>query len=410
MERRELDRGHYLLGNRTAALMDKIKMVNQTNEIERINAVITRSMKRKETSVQSSNVSDNVIDSQNDDLKIYLPDIEESSFSDLIKTTVPEFISEQHSCISLKDTWEKIEKSDKFHILNNGLLVMKKRDKSGLERKLIVIPEKYRTQLMLLSHEGMSCHVGTTKTKDKICKYFYWPNCYKQIEEFVKSCDRCQRVGYSNDARKAPLKLVPIIGEPFFKVSIDTVGPLVTSSKGNNYLLTAICTATKYPEAVAISDTTSDTIVNGLLDIFSRIGFPREIQSDQGTYFVSNLTENFFRQFGIKHTCSSRYHAQSNPVERFHRSLRRIVSTANTKWKGPGKIIKRISDYNYLVEMPDNVNKPIVYHVNMLKKYHNRTENLQSVSDTVEIDMPSYCSDGVQTLTEIFHSSELDKY
>ncbi|GFT26253.1 hypothetical protein TNCV_3336321 [Trichonephila clavipes] len=33
------------------------------------------------------------------------------------------------------------------------------------------------------------------------------------MEQFVKTCDQCQRAGKPNDKKKAPLKLVPVIQE-----------------------------------------------------------------------------------------------------------------------------------------------------------------------------------------------------
>ncbi|GFV39552.1 retrovirus-related Pol polyprotein from transposon 17.6 [Trichonephila clavipes] len=55
------------------------------------------------------------------------------------------------------------------------------------------------------------------------------------------------------------------------------------------------------------------------------MGFPREIQTDQGTSFTKGFTVEFFNRFGIKVSRSSVYHPQSNPVERFHRTAKRIL-------------------------------------------------------------------------------------
>ncbi|GFU92869.1 retrovirus-related Pol polyprotein from transposon 17.6 [Trichonephila clavipes] len=55
------------------------------------------------------------------------------------------------------------------------------------------------------------------------------------------------------------------------------------------------------------------------------MGFPREIQTDQGISFMSHLTVEFFNRFGIQVFQSSVYHLQSNPVERFHRTVKRVL-------------------------------------------------------------------------------------
>ncbi|GBL78758.1 hypothetical protein AVEN_157192-1 [Araneus ventricosus] len=55
------------------------------------------------------------------------------------------------------------------------------------------------------------------------------------------------------------------------------------------------------------------------------MGFPRQIQSDLGSSFTSLLTTEFFDRFVIKVTHSSVHHPQSNPVERFHRTIKRML-------------------------------------------------------------------------------------
>ncbi|GFT66225.1 retrovirus-related Pol polyprotein from transposon 297 [Trichonephila clavipes] len=156
------------------------------------------------------------------------------------------------------------------------------------------------------------------------------------MEQFVKTCDQCQRAGKPNDKKKAPLKLVPVIQEVFTKLNIDACGPLPITSKGNRYLITAICMSSKFPEAIPVSDISSVSVTDALLNIFSRMGFPREIQCDQGTSFTSALTTEFFERFGILVRHSSVYHPQSNPVERFHRTLKRLLRVlcldAGSEW------------------------------------------------------------------------------
>ncbi|GFX25136.1 retrovirus-related Pol polyprotein from transposon 412 [Trichonephila clavipes] len=83
--------------------------------------------------------------------------------------------------------------------------------------------------------------------------------------------------------------------------------------------------SSRYPDAIPVANLCSTTVVNALLQIFSRIGFPRELQTDQGTSFMSALTTEFLERFGVKVVRSSVYHPQSNPVERMHRTLKRIL-------------------------------------------------------------------------------------
>ncbi|GFX13084.1 retrovirus-related Pol polyprotein from transposon 297 [Trichonephila clavipes] len=187
----------------------------------------------------------------------------------------------------------QVQVTNQVYSLEKELLVKNREDKLGNVVKLIVVPEGLRDPIKSLCHEGTSAHLGITKSKDKLNRYFYWPNCYRDMEQFVKTCDQCQKAGKPNDKKKAPLKLVPVIQEVFTKLNIDACGPLPITSKGNRYLITAICMSSKFPEAIPVSDISSVSVTDALLNIFSRMGFPREIQCDQGTSFTSALTTEF---------------------------------------------------------------------------------------------------------------------
>ncbi|KAG8179134.1 hypothetical protein JTE90_012543 [Oedothorax gibbosus] len=198
-------------------------------------------------------------------------------------------------------------------------------DKTGVERLLLVVPKKHRNDLKAFCHEGTSGHLGVTKTKGIFSRHFFWPQCYKEIVDYVRSCDRCQRVGKPFDKKKAPMKIVPVIQEVFSKINVDACGPLPVTPSGKRYLLTAMCLSSKYPDAVPVEYITSVTVVDALLQIFSRMGFPKVLQLDQGSSFTSALSTTFLEKFGIKVVHSSVYHPQSNPIERFHQTVKRVL-------------------------------------------------------------------------------------
>ncbi|GFW54595.1 retrovirus-related Pol polyprotein from transposon 412 [Trichonephila clavipes] len=281
------DNDLYLLGNRTAELLE-----SNEQGVHLVNAVVTRREGGKS----------------------------------LAKVNGVEFKEEQRKCPDLKPLWDKAQTGiDKEFRVIRGKLVRVAKTKRGEEVRQLCVPIKFRLDINKLSHDEIGGHLGVTKTKDRILRHFFWPNVYRDVEEFVKTCDSCQRVGKPRDKAKAPLKLAPIISEVFSKINIDAVGPLPVSTKQNRYLITSICVASKYPEAIPVESITSPNVIDALLSIFPRIGFPREIQSDLGTSFTSELTTTFFNKFGIKVTRSSVSHPQSNAVERVHRTIKRVI-------------------------------------------------------------------------------------
>ncbi|GFS65935.1 retrovirus-related Pol polyprotein from transposon 412 [Trichonephila clavipes] len=274
-----------------------------------------------------------------EDDSFIIPAFEGDGGKSLAKVKGVEFKEEQRKCPDLKPLWDKAQTGiDKEFRVIRGKLVRVAKTKRGEEVRQLCVPIKFRLDINKLSHDEIGGHLGVTKTKDRILRHFFWPNVYRDVEEFVKTCDSCQRVGKPRDKAKAPLKLVPIISEVFSKINIDAVGPLPVSTKQNRYLITSICVASKYPEAIPVESITSPNVIDALLSIFSRIGFPREIQSDLGTSFTSELTTTFFIKFGIKVTRSSVSHPQSNAVERVHRTIKRVIKAlcveSGEDWEG----------------------------------------------------------------------------
>merc|ERR1712044_22269 len=45
------------------------------------------------------------------------------------------------------------------------------------------------------------------------------------------------------------------------------------------------------------------------------------------------------------------------------------------EWKGPYKVIEKISPVDYKINMHDKRKKHVVFHVNMLRPYHERDDN-----------------------------------
>lgn len=338
-----LDEGRYILGNRTASL---IKDTNgfEFSATEYLNAIQTRSQARRaelekklgseEDPGEQNKLTRNdeaILSELNSEEPLNIPDllINAPEIS-LLEVSGADFKKAQQNSQGLRELFDiasgKIQSTvNKTYFIENDVLVKHQEDRLGNLKKMLVVPEEFREKIKTLCHEGTSGHLGCTKSKDKLGRYFYWPNCYKEMEDFVRTCDQCQRAGKPNEKKKAPLKLVPVIQEVFSKLNIDACGPLPLTPSGNRYLITAICMSSKYPEAIPVPDISSVTITNALLNIFSRMGFPREVQCDQGTSFTSNLTSEFFERFGIKVSHSSVYHPQSNPVERFHRTIKRLL-------------------------------------------------------------------------------------
>ena len=70
---------------------------------------------------------------------------------------------------------------------------------------------------------------------------------------------------------------------------MGVIGPLSQSIRGNQYIFIICDYATRYPEAMALWKVYADSAAEQLIQLFSRVGILREILSDQGTNFMSQL-------------------------------------------------------------------------------------------------------------------------
>ena len=249
-----------------------------------------------------------------------------------------EFRREQQADASLSGLREKVTSGDEKisrtgnktkYILKSDLLYRQftARD-TGDTTLQLAVPEKYRKHVLALAHESiLGGHLGSKKTIEKISNHFYWPGVQADARRYCRSCDECQRSLPKGKVSKVPLGQTPLIDEPFRRIAVDIIGPIAPmTSRGNRYILTVVDYATRYPEAIALKNIDTATVAEALLSIFSRVGFPREMLSDRGAQFTSDLMKEISRLVSIKHLKTTPYHPACNGlVERFNGTLKSML-------------------------------------------------------------------------------------
>src|SRR5215469_15952305 len=99
-------------------------------------------------------------------------------------------------------------------------------------KKIRIIRESELDGIMYMMHDHpTSAHFGINATYEKIRERYYWKNMRKDIENYVKTCNQCQKRGKPRgDNELHPIK----VKEPFYQIGIDFVGPLPRTRRGNN--------------------------------------------------------------------------------------------------------------------------------------------------------------------------------
>ena len=116
--------------------------------------------------------------------------------------------------------------------------------------------------------------------------------------------------------------------EPFEKWAIYFIGLINPMSLSKNNILFCTDFVTKWVEDKAVSFATEKVVVDFIFTkIFNRFGVPREIVSDNGPQFISNLLQGVMEQYKIRHRKSMPYHPQANgQVESTNKVIESILT------------------------------------------------------------------------------------
>ena len=83
-------------------------------------------------------------------------------------------------------------------------------------------------------------------------------------------------------------------------ISIDLLRPYNVTSQGNSYAIMAVCNLTGYLMTTPTKNKKTTAATDLFLDSMLKFGFPRKLNSDNGTEFKSKLIEHLSQQLGIK--------------------------------------------------------------------------------------------------------------
>lgn len=165
----------------------------------------------------------------------------------------------------------------------------------------IVIPKAMREEMLSRIHDG---HLGVSKCRERAKSSIWWPSLSSEIREVVSRCDHCQRKRPAQPSE--PLNPTALPERPFQMVGAD-----LCDYKGHNYLV-LVDYFSRYLEVAHMPNTTSETVVCKLKNIFARFGIPELLVTDNGPQFVSDRFHKFAKVWGFKHTTSSPHFPQSN--------------------------------------------------------------------------------------------------
>ena len=113
---------------------------------------------------------------------------------------------------------------------------------------------------------------------------------------------------------------------PLFEIEVDVIDltTLAEANAGFRYAMTAIDKFTKYAHAVPINTKTSSDIVSAITEVFSNIGTPKQLYSDQERSFTSPEFSKLINSCKIKHIMPV---SGAHTVERLNRTIKEHIHT-----------------------------------------------------------------------------------
>ena len=212
---------------------------------------------------------------------------------------------------------------------DNGLLMRsyEENEEPGHLFSQIVLPQCMRQDVLKLAHEGLlSGHLAAAKTFSRIIPHFYWPAMHGDVKRHCQSCDTCQRTIPRGKVYPVPLGNVPVVGEPFQRIGIDLMGPLEKTTSNKKYVLVCACYATRYPDAIALSNITAESVAEALISLFCRYGCVKVIHSDKGSQFTSGMWAEVCRLLNVKQSFSTAWHPEANGLtEKMVGNLKQMI-------------------------------------------------------------------------------------
>ena len=171
----------------------------------------------------------------------------------------------------------------------------------------------------------MQTHWESRALAEQFLRFFRCKGIYELAKQEVQGCLICKRVNKAR-TRQVIWGSRPIAYRPFERIQVDfTKLPKIGRYK---FLLVLVDKLTHWVEAYPSSRATAQIVSTFLVEeIIPRYGIINYIDSDQGTYFTSNVIKQLAEALGIWWEYHTPWHPQSSgQVERMNQTLKAQLS------------------------------------------------------------------------------------
>jgi hypothetical protein len=215
-------------------------------------------------------------------------------------------------------------KGQKGTTVEEGLLYYKNR---------LWIPDsnELRQEIATSEHDSkVAGHFGQGKTLELMTRHFFWPNLEKWVEDYVRSCDECQRNKSPRHARFGLLQPLELSYRPWSSISMDFIIELPESGEGYSSIWVIVDRFTKMAHFVPLKKpATAENLAKVFVrEIWRLHGLPTDIVSDRDSRFTSEFWQSTLTLLGIRPRMSTSFHPQTDgQTEKVNQSIELYVRT-----------------------------------------------------------------------------------
>lgn len=177
-------------------------------------------------------------------------------------------------------------------------------------------------------HDSMLAgHPGRRKTLKLLQRHYWWPGMAAFVNDYVNTCDLCNRTKSRRHAPYGDLKSLPVPPYPWSSLSMDLIEHL-PESNGHNAILVIVDRLTKMAIFVPTSTSMDAAELAQLYvtHVFSKHGLPLNIVSDRGSEFTSRFWRSATTLLGIDLQLSTAFHPETDgQTERVNQVLEQYL-------------------------------------------------------------------------------------